>query len=358
MEAASPAEQGFINRALNRIEVVGNKLPDPSMLFLISLIVVWILSWLMSGIEFSEIDPRSGVPIVINNLLAGDAMATFLSQMVTIFTGFAPLGVVLVAMLGVGVADEAGYFNTSIKMTLSWTPKALMTPMVVFVGLISHSAIDAGYVLVIPLGGIIFYAVGRHPIAGIAAAFAGVSGGFSANPIPGALDPLLQGFTQPAAQIIDPSVLVNPLGNYFFTGISSILIVALGWAITDLIVEPRLNRTTPIDDDAEGSPQMDTVDPVERKGFIWSTLTLVAGLVVLVLVLLPADSPMRDASGSLNSFSAPIMQSIVPLIFLLFLIPGVVFGYVTGKFRNSKDMVDAMTKLEAALKSGLAALGL
>ena len=153
MEAASPAEQGFINRALNRIEVVGNKLPDPSMLFLISLIVVWILSWLMSGIEFSEIDPRSGVPIVINNLLAGDAMATFLSQMVTIFTGFAPLGVVLVAMLGVGVADEAGYFNTSIKMTLSWTPKALMTPMVVFVGLISHSAIDAGYVLVIPLGG-------------------------------------------------------------------------------------------------------------------------------------------------------------------------------------------------------------
>ena len=344
MEAASPAEQGFINRALNRIEVVGNKLPDPSMLFLISLIVVWILSWLMSGIEFSEIDPRSGVPIVINNLLAGDAMATFLSQMVTIFTGFAPLGVVLVAMLGVGVADEAGYFNTSIKMTLSWTPKALMTPMVVFVGLISHSAIDAGYVLVIPLGGIIFYAVGRHPIAGIAAAFAGVSGGFSANPIPGALDPLLQGFTQPAAQIIDPSVLVNPLGKYFFTGISSILIVALGWAITDLIVEPRLNRTTPIDDDAEGSPQMDTVDPVERKGFIWSTLTLVAGLVVLVLVLLPADSPMRDASGSLNSFSAPIMQSIVPLIFLLFLIPGVVFGYVTGKFRNSKDMVDAMTK--------------
>ena len=138
-------------------------------------------------------------------------------------------------------------------------------------------------------------------------------------------------------RIIDPSVLVNPLGNYFFTGISSILIVALGWAITDLIVEPRLNRTTPIDDDAEGSPQMDTVDPVERKGFIWSTLTLVAGLVVLVLVLLPADSPMRDASGSLNSFSAPIMQSIVPLIFLLFLIPGVVFGYVTGKFRNSKD---------------------
>jgi len=340
----APAKAGFVERALNRIEVIGNKLPDPAMLFLISLVVVWVLSWLMSGMSFADIDPRSGEPIVINNLLSGDAMATFLSQMVTIFTGFAPLGVVLVAMLGVGVADEAGYFNTSIKMTLSWTPKFLMTPMIVLVGLISHSAIDAGYVLVIPLGGIIFYAVGRHPLAGIAAAFAGVSGGFSANPLPGALDPLLQGFTQPAAQIIDPSVLVNPLGNYFFTGISSILIVILGWVVTDWIIEPRLNKTTPIDDDAEGGEDMDTITSSERKAFLWSNITLVAGLILLVMVLIPADSPMRDASGSLNSFQAPIMQSIVPLIFLLFLLPGVVFGYITGKFRKSKDMVDAMTK--------------
>ncbi len=346
MEAThpSPNDQTFVNKMLNRIEVVGNKLPDPSMLFLISMLVVWVLSALLSGVSFTDIDPRSGEAIVINNLLGGAAMATFLSQMVTIFTSFAPLGVVLVAMLGVGVADEAGYFNTSIKIMLGWTPKALMTPMVVLVGLLSHSAIDAGYVLVIPLGGIIFYAVGRHPLAGIAAAFAGVSGGFSANPLPGALDPLLQGFTQPAAQIIDPSVMVNPLGNYFFTGISSILIVALGWVITDLIIEPRLNKTNPIDTDAEDAPEMDTIEPKEKRAFWAATATMVLGVLILVFVIAPADSPMRDASGSLNSFSAPIMQSIVPLIFLLFLLPGVVYGYVVGKFRKSKDMVDAMTK--------------
>jgi len=346
MEAThpTPENQSFVNKMLNRIEVVGNKLPDPSMLFLISLIIVWILSAIFSGMSFTDIDPRSGEPIVINNLLGGAAMATFLSQMVTIFTSFAPLGVVLVAMLGVGVADEAGYFNTSIKIMLGWTPKALMTPMVVLVGLLSHSAIDAGYVLVIPLGGIIFYAVGRHPLAGIAAAFAGVSGGFSANPLPGALDPLLQGFTQPAAQIIDASVMVNPLGNYFFTAISSVLIVALGWAITDFIIEPRLNRETPMDSDAEAAPEMDTISAVEKKGFWAATATMLLGLIVLVFVVMPADSPMRDASGSLNSFSAPIMQSIVPLIFLLFLIPGVVYGWVVGKFKTSKDMVDAMTK--------------
>ena len=335
---------GFVERMLNGIERVGNKLPDPSMLFLISMIVVWILSALMSGMSFADIDPRSGEPIQIINLLSGTAFTTFLSQMVTIFTSFAPLGVVLVAMLGVGVADEAGYFNTSIKIMLGWTPKALMTPMVILVGLLSHSAIDAGYVLVIPLGGIIFYAVGRHPVAGIAAAFAGVSGGFSANPVPSALDPLLQGFTQPAAQIIDPSVLVNPLGNYFFTAISSVLIIALGWFITDKIVEPRLNRTSPVDADAEAPPAMDVISSKERKGFWISTIVMLGGLVILALTMMPESSPFRDANGSLNSFRAPIMQSIVPLIFLLFLIPGVVYGYVVGKFRTSKDMVDAMTK--------------
>lgn len=336
--------ESWTSRALGTIERVGNKLPDPAMLFLVSLFIVWALSALLASVSFTEIDPRSGSPIVVKNLLTGAALATFLTQMVEIFTSFAPLGVVLVAMLGVGVADEAGYFNTSIKVLLGNTSNKILTPMVILVGLISHSAIDAGYVLVIPLGGIIFYAVGRHPVAGIAAAFAGVSGGFSANPLPGALDALLQGFTQPAAQIIDPSVQVNVLANYFFTASSSVLIMGLGWLITDWIVEPRLNKTAPVDHDAEAAPDMSHVAPREKKAFLWANLTLLAGLVTLVLILLPADSPMRDANGSLNTFAAPIMQSIVPLIFLLFLLPGVVFGFVSGKYTTSKDMVDAMTK--------------
>lgn len=340
----APEQKSLVNRILAWIEVVGNKLPDPSMLFLISLIIVWVLSALMAGITFTDIDPRTGEAIRVNNLLTGTAFTTFLSQMVTIFTGFAPLGVVLVAMLGVGVADEAGYFHTGIKLMLNRTATSMLTPMVVLVGLLSHSAIDAGYVLVIPLGGIIFYAAGRHPLAGIAAAFAGVSGGFSANPLPGAIDPLLQGFTQPAAQILDPAVLVNPLGNYFFTAISSVLIIALGWYITDRIIEPRLNQTMPLDDDAEAAPEMDTIEPQERKAFRWASFVLLLGLVILAASLLPDGSPFRDANGSLNSFQAPIMQSIVPLIFLLFLIPGVVHGFVAGKFKDSKDVVDAMTK--------------
>jgi len=332
-----------IEKFLNTIEKVGNKLPDPAVLFLISMVVVWILSMLLAPVVFTEIDPRSGEAITVNNLLTGTALANFLSNMVTTFTSFAPLGVVLVAMLGVGVAEHSGYINSGLKLLLSVTPKSLLTPMVIFVGILSHSAVDAGYVLVIPLGGIIFYAAGRHPLAGIAAAFAGVSGGFSANPLPSALDPLLQGFTQPAAQIIDPDVQVNPLCNWYFTAASSLLIVGVGWLLTDRVIEPRLSKS-PVDADADAPPDMGDISVKERKSFLVATAVAVAGLVFLVLVLLPESSPLRGPNGELTSFSAPIMRSIVPLIFLLFWIPGIVYGYVAGTFSNSKDMIDTMTK--------------
>ncbi|OZC03797.1 AbgT family transporter [Rubricoccus marinus] len=343
----SPATEpsGRISRLLGHIERLGNKLPDPAMLFLLSLILVWVLSALLAGVEFNAVNPRDGEPLRVLNLLTPEALTSFLTNMVTIFTSFAPLGVVLVAMLGVGVADAAGFFNTSIKLLLGRTSTALLTPVVVLVGLISHSAVDAGYVLVIPLGGIIFYAAGRHPLAGIAAAFAGVSGGFSANPVPSAIDPLLQGFTLPAAQIVDATIQVNPLNNYYFTAASSLLIIGLGWIITDRIIEPRLNATAPVDADAEEAPDMASFSPREKRAFWAASGALVLGLVLLTLTLIPEGSAFRDPeTGSLNSFSAPIMQSIVPLIFLLFLIPGVVYGFVAGTFKNSKDVVDAMTK--------------
>lgn len=341
--AGENAQGGAVQKFLNIIETVGNKLPDPAILFLISMVIVWVLSALLAPVSFSNIDPRTGSPIVVNNMLTGQSLAAFLSNMVTTFTSFAPLGVVLVAMLGVGVADTSGFINTGLKLVLKITPKMLLTPVLIFAGIVSHSAVDAGYVLVIPLGGIIFYAAGRHPLAGIAAAFAGVSGGFSANPVPSALDPLLQGFTQPAAQLIDPNVLVNPLCNYFFTASSSFLIVLLGWYITDRIIEPRLNKM-PVDEDAEQAQDMGTVEEKDLRGFIFGMIAFIVGAIVLYFVSVHPESPMRDASGSLNSFSAPLMRSIVPLIFLFFLIPGVIHGYVAGTFKSAKDMIDSMSE--------------
>jgi len=327
---------------LGTVERVGNKLPDPAVLFIALLFIVWILSWLLSYLTFDVIDPRSGEPIVIINQLTGSSFTAFLMGLVTNFVSFGPVGTVLVAMLGIGVAEHSGFITTAIRALLNVTAKWLLTPMVILVGIVSHSAVDAGYVLVIPLGGVIFYAAGRHPLAGIAAAFAGVSGGFSANFVPSALDPLLQGLTQGGARLLDPTIEVNTLNNYFFTTASSVLIVGLGWWITDRIVEPRVQGTE-IDGDAEDLPEMHDLKDNERKGLRWALITMVLGLVLLILTLIPESSPWRDSGGNLATFSAPIMRSIVALIFFLFLLPGIVFGYVSGSFTSTKNIIEGMT---------------
>lgn len=401
---------GFVDKSLNLIEKVGNKLPDPAALFLILLFVVWVLSAFLSTMTFAEIDPRSGKALVINNQMTGAAIAAFLSNMVTTFTGFHPLGVVLVALLGVGVAEHTGFINAALKALLNVTSPRLLTPMLIFVAIISHTAADAGYVLVIPLGGVIFYAAGRHPLAGIAAAFAGVSGGFSANFIPSSLDPLLSGLTQSGAQIIDASRLVNPLSNWYFTGASCLIIVAVGWVLTDRVIEPRLKKVK-VDGDPDEMPKMETLGPKEKRGLIAGLATLVIGVAILAAVSIPDASPMRSPAGfrvtiesvdkakaagvpedvaskanpmlgqdlfgktafdnalklrlgeenakkygeifmqnsepvqpQLTASTAPLMQSIVSLIFLLFILPGIVYGYAAGTVKSHRDIIKGMSK--------------
>lgn len=402
---------GMFERALNLIEKVGNKLPDPAALFLILLVVVWVLSAILSGMTFAEIDPRSKTPIVINNLLTGTAIATFLSTMVNTFMSFPPLGVVLLALLGVGVAEHTGFINASLKALLNITAPVLLTPMVVFVGIISHTAVDAGYVLVIPLGGVIFYTAGRHPLAGIAAAFAGVSGGFSANFIPSSLDPLLAGLTQTGAQFINPTYVVNPLSNWYFTAASTILLVLLGWFVTDKIVEPRLKKTTEVDGDPDEMPTMETLGPKEKKGLAAGLISMGLGIAILAVLSIPENSMFRSPAGfkitsatieslrsggmpedvaarlspileqeifgkaaldaalrtrlgeenakkfgdaiaktaepvapQLTASAAPLMLSIVPLIFLMFIIPGIVYGYAAGTVSSHRDIIAGMSK--------------
>ncbi len=343
------ASNTMFNRLLNSIEKAGNKLPDPAILFFYLMVIVWVLSAILAPIDFGETHPLTGEELSVNNLLTGAALANFLATMVGTFTGFAPLGIVLVAMLGVGVAENSGWIDAGLKKLLNSTPKMLITPMLILIGIVSHTAADAGYVLVIPLGGVIFYAAGRHPLAGIAAAFAGVSGGFSANFIPSAIDPLIMSFTLEAAQILDPEINLNPLNNYYFTSLSSLLIVLVGWYVTDKIVEPRL-QSTEIDGDEDGMPHMEDVTDKESRAFWMGLGAMVLGIVGLIIWAIPADSALRGPDMidpevmSLTSFYAPLMQAIVPLIFVLLLIPGVVYGFASGKYKKSKDMIDNMSK--------------
>ncbi|MCX7562993.1 AbgT family transporter [Xanthomonadaceae bacterium XH05] len=347
------ARGGLAARFLDGVERVGNKLPDPAFLFLLLMLLVWVVSWALSGVQFDAVNPRTGDPIRIVNLLSGSSLTAFMANLYQVFMAFAPLGVVLTAMLGLGVAEHTGYINAALRRILAVTPQKLLTPALVGVAVLSHVAVDAGYVLVIPLGGVIFYAAGRHPLAGIAAAFCGVSGGFSATMfVPSSLDPLLASFTEAAGRIIDPALAINPLNNWIFTTASAFLIIAIGWFVTDKIVEPRLSKTA-IDGDTSALPKMEPLAPNERRGLMWGTVAMVVAFALFVLTLLPETSPWRapaetkavlDGAHPLLVAQAPVMQSIVALIFILFLIPGTVYGYVAGTVKSHRDIIAAMTK--------------
>lgn len=341
-----PSQQGVLTKILNFIEWAGNKLPDPALLFVWALLITWVLSAIFAQMEFTESDPRTMVkgkepsPIVIQNQMTGNAILTFLEKMVTTFTGFHPLGVVLVAMLGVGVAEHTGFINALLKAMLRFTPQMLLSPMLLVVAIVSHTAGDTGYVLVIPLGGVIFAAAGRHPVAGIVCAFAGVSGGFSANFVISALDPLLQGFTQSSAQIVNPSITVNPLCNYIFMASSCLLIVLVGWFLTDRVVENQLKHI-PVDGDPEEMPEMGELDAQETRGMFAGLATLVVGLAIVALVAIFAPAPENPSQPTVQD---RLISSIVPLIFFLFLVPGVVHGYVAGTVKNHRDVIKGMSK--------------
>ncbi len=342
---------------LDWIEWLGNKLPDPAVLFVFALFITWGASAWLAPVEFTDIDPRTlgkktvagdsipPEPIRVKSQLTGPALATFLSRMVKNFTEFPPLGVVLVAMLGVGVAEHVGLINALLKWLMSFTPRKLLTPMLLFVSLLSHAAGDTGFVLVIPLGGVLFAAAGRHPLAGIVAAFAGVAGAFSACFLPSTIDPLLQGFTESAAQILAPGRHVNPLCNWWFMCASSGLLIGVGWAITDCYIEPRLARIK-VDDPLNDQPLLQALSSSERRGLWYGLAAMLIGLGLLVAASWPAASPLRGPppARSLTAHGAPLMDSIVPLIFLLFLLPAAVYGYAAGTVRSHRDVVAAMSK--------------
>jgi len=330
-------------RLLDLIERLGNRLPDPAILFVWALAITWAASAALAPVEFTELDPRSGQPIRVVNQLSGASLVGFMASMVKTFVEFPPLGLVLVSLLGVGVAEQVGFIQALMRALLRATPRKLLTPMLLLVGVISHTAGDSGYVVIIPLGAVMFAAAGRHPLLGLTTAFAGVSGGFSANLFPSGLDPLLQGFTQKAAQIIDPEIVVNPLCNWGFMSVSSLVIVAVGWYVTDVLIEPRV-RKLPVDDAGGTAAQLPTLTTAEWKG-LFAGLAIMLGLLAgLAATAWPADSVWRAADGDLVGRESPLMKSIVPLLFLFFLLPGLAYGLLAGTIKNHRDVIDGMSK--------------
>ncbi len=347
----------WLTRCLNGIERVGNALPHPVTLFGIFALAIVLISAvcaalgvsatgnLVSGGELKE------TTVTVVSLLTKDGLAYMFTSAVNNFTTYAPLGMVLVAMLGVGVAEKSGMIDTLLKNVVKTTPRQLLTPMIVFLGVMSNIASDAGYVILIPLGAMMFHACGRHPIAGLAAAFAGVSGGFSANLLVGTLDPLLGGITQAAVEILDPAYEVQIMGNYIFMCASTVLITVLGTIITDKVVEPRLGTFTGTVEGEDNS--LAEVTGIQRKGLRNAGIAALIFVAVIVACCIPADSFFRNANGELLG-STPLVNSLIVLIALLFFLPGVAYGLTTKKFRNDKDVAAAMSASMADMGSFLA----
>ena len=352
------AKVSLYNRCLNGIERVGNGLPHPVTLFAMFALAIVVISAVCAALGVSATGnlvsngELKETTVTAVSLLTKEGLAYMFTSAVNNFTTYAPLGMVLVAMLGVGVAEQSGMINSLLKNVVRVTPKKLLTPMIVFLGIMSNVASDAGYVILIPLGAMMFRACGRHPIAGLAAAFAGVSGGFSANLVVGTLDPLLAGISEAAAVMVDATYKVQVMGNYFFMCASTVLLTILGTIITDKVVEPRLGAYNgELEGDEDES--LITVTDKEKKGLRNAGIAALVFVAVIVAACIPADSFFRNEAGELLG-NTPLVNSIVVLIALLFFIPGVAYGLTVGTFKDNKDVSNAMSKAMASMGSFLA----
>jgi aminobenzoyl-glutamate transport protein len=344
-QAAQPRRSlGF--RLLDAVERIGNALPHPVTLFGILAAVVLLASWITAQMGVSAIHPRDGSAIDAVNLLDREGVRRIFTEAVRNFTGFAPLGTVLVAMLGVGLAEASGLMTVLMRGFAMSMPRSLLTAAIMFAGINGSMAGDAAIILLPPLAAMLFIAVGRHPLVGIAAAFAGVSGGFSANVLPTILDVLLVGLSQAAldASSLLPGYRVNVVGNYWFMLLSTPVLTVLGTWVTHRFVEPRFGKWSP---DAGGGAaaggdgheaMLVPLTAQERRGLAvagWAVFAVIAAMIALSL---PGGAPLRVEGATPVERLRPLFDSLVVWVLILFFVPGLAYGIVTGRFRNDHDV--------------------
>ena len=337
--AARPQRRGF-TRALDVVERIGNRLPDPITIFVLLAAVVLVASWLAARLGVTAIHPRDGSVLAPVNLLDRDGLRRAFTEAVRNFTGFAPLGIVLVAMIGVGIAERTGLIALSLRAFVSSMPRALLTASVIFAGMLAHLGADAGIIILPPIGALLFAAAGRNPLVGLAAAFAGVGGAFSANILPSPLDVLLIGFTTEAtkASKLLPGYEPQVLGNYFFLAVTAPVLTVVGTWVTHRFVEPRLGPWTPPPGLRPEEHRLEDLTPLERRGLGAAGLAVVLTLALFALLVLPARAPLRVEGPTVVAQLKPFFDSIVVLIMILFLVPGLVFGTVTRSIRSDRDV--------------------
>ncbi len=335
-----------VHRALDAIERLGDRLPDPVFIFAWIIAALVAASVLCQALGVSAINPATGETLQAQSLLTGDNIRQLLVEMPRTLTGFAPLGYVLLIMLGAGVAERVGLLSAAIRAMVRASPRTLVTPMVILLGLLSNHAADTGFVILLPLAGAAFAAVGRHPIAGVAAAFAGVVGSFAGNPLPGQFDALILGLSEPAARLIDAEWTANLAGDWFFTAAACVLFVPTAWWVTVRIVEPRLGPWVP----ARDTPAHDApLSPLERRGLAWAGAVALAVAALWAALALAPGAPLVDHDAEGPARWTPFFRALVAGFFVLFLSAGIAYGRVVGAIRSDRDLVALASDSMAAM---------
>lgn len=331
---------GFVERA-------GNALPHPALLFGLFALITLIISCIGGWLGWSGVHPATGAQVEVVNLLSREGLHRILLNMVDNYTGFAPLGIVMVALLGIGVAESSGLIRAAINALLVKAPPRSITFMVVFTGILSNIASDLGHLLIIPLAGVIFHSLGRHPIAGMSAAFAGVSGGFSANILIGTIDPLLAGLSTEAAHILDMSYYVMPTANYYFMAVSTLVITITATFVTSKWIEPHLGKYT------GNVEREEIVQPtaLERKGLRRAGWLMIAWGVIFAVGLIPENGILRGADGTV--LHSPLLRGFISVLFLVVASVGAVYGFTVGTFKTQNDLIKGMNTSFKSLVSFL-----
>ncbi|GAK06279.1 LOW QUALITY PROTEIN: aminobenzoyl-glutamate transport protein [Geomicrobium sp. JCM 19037] len=332
-----------MNRFLNRVEWLGNKLPHPFILFVYFAIAIIIISWIVSQFNVAVEHPTTGEVIEARSLFSGEGLLFMLESMITNFTGF-PTRLILTMMLGIGLAQQVGLFDTFMKATIMRAPTALVTYAIIFAAVLGNIASDAAMIIIPPLAAMVFYSLGRHPIAGMCAGFAGVAAGFTANIIIAGTDALLAGITEEAAQSIIPEASVTPLDNWFFMSVSTFMVILVVGLVTTRIIEPRLGKF----DDTYAEPAVlgeTATNPSKQeiKGLIYAVIGTVIYLALIGIALLPENSVLRGEDGD-----SPLLSNIVPIILVWFIIVSVAYGVTVGTIKKTADIPNHMTE---AMKS-------
>jgi aminobenzoyl-glutamate transport protein len=349
----TPPKKTGMEKLLDTVERVGNKVPHPAVIFVILIAIVVVLSHIFykmgASVTYQSVNPDTDkveeITTAAKSLLTGDGIRFMYENVIKNFMDFTAVGVIIVAMLGVGVADSAGLVAALIRKLVQVAPRKALTYILVFVGIISSIAADAGYLVLIPLGAAAFLSLKRHPLAGLAASFAGVAAVFTVNILVKPLDGILTGITNDAIHLLNPSVSIDLTANWWFSLASVLMLTVVVSIVTDKVVEPRLGEYT-------GEKPKDTESGLtqeESRGLKYTFWALIGVLVFFALLTVPRGAVLRNPETGALVGNSPFMNGLIVFITIVFLVAGVAYGIGAGTIKGIVDVTKAMEKAVAGL---------